>query len=44
MLGENLISIFESLFCFGNELYMKVEALTEIAEMYLSSQGPISYL
>ena len=26
-----LISIFESLFCFGNELYMKVEALTEIA-------------
>ena len=31
MLGGSLISIYESLFCFGNELYMKVEALTEIA-------------
>ena len=39
MLGGNLISIYESLFCFGNELYMKVEALTEMDVHCLNAFG-----
>ena len=39
MLGGNLISIYESLFCFGNELYMKLEALTEMDVRCLNAFG-----
>ena len=37
ILGGNLIFIYESLFSFGNELYMKAEALTEMDVHYLNA-------